>query len=421
MLIYFVFSIIFCDNKKEVEDITMEIAMIVLLGVTCLLLVFLCVIVIKNKKQKDSGLSKEQIEANQEIKLRITNLKEELSSSFHLDISKEIINLKNEFNQQNQNSSKTLTDFEREIKKQVEDKFLTLNETLLRRLNEINQKVDESLKGGFKSTSETYEKLITQMTMIEQAKKNIESLSTEVVSLKNVLENNQQRGRFGELALERILYSVFGDTKNVYAVQYVLKNNERPDAVIFLPEPNKMLCIDSKFPFADFRGVLEGDSKEQREQSKKGFSMALKKHITAVKSKYIIPGTTAPQAFLFIPSDAIFAYVHGEMPEAVDYARESNVVLTSPSTLQPILATTQLIRIQYERNKNIDTILKQLQKLGNDFRIFGDDWEKFSQNVDRLEKSKNDMDRKVQTIHKKFNSISDMSEYQEEKKEEITA
>lgn len=400
----------------------MEIAMIVLLGVTCVLLLFLCAVVLKNNKKKEQGLPKEQIEANQEMKLRIASLKDELSASLRLDISKEMLNLKSEFNQQNQDSSKILVDFEREIKKQVEDKFLTLNETLIRRLSEINKKVDESLEGGFKSTNETYTKLIAQMTVIEQAKKNIESLSTEVVSLKNVLENNQQRGRFGELALERILYSVFGDTKNVYAFQYVLKNNERPDAVIFLPEPNNMLCIDSKFPFADFKGVLEGDSKEQREQSKKGFNVALKKHITAVKNKYIIPGTTAPQAFLFIPSDAIFAYVHGEMPEVVDYARESNVVLTSPSTLQPILATTQLIRIQYERNKNIDMILNQLQKLGRDFRIFGDDWEKFSLKVENLEKSKNDIDRKVQTIHKKFNAISDMSEIEnhEDKKEEIT-
>lgn len=400
----------------------MEIAMIVLLGVTCVLLLFLCAVVLKNNKKKEQGLPKEQIEANQEMKLRIASLKDELSASLRLDISKEMLNLKSEFNQQNQDSSKILVDFEREIKKQVEDKFLTLNETLIRRLSEINKKVDESLEGGFKSTNETYTKLIAQMTVIEQAKKNIESLSTEVVSLKNVLENNQQRGRFGELALERILYSVFGDTKNVYAFQYVLKNNERPDAVIFLPEPNNMLCIDSKFPFADYRGVLEGEGKEQREQSKKGFSAAIKKHITAVKNKYIIPGTTAPQAFLFIPSDAIFAYVHGEMPEVVDYARESNVVLTSPSTLQPILATTQLIRIQYERNKNIDMILNQLQKLGRDFRIFGDDWEKFSLKVENLEKSKNDIDRKVQTIHKKFNAISDMSEIEnhEVKKEEIT-
>ena len=82
-----------------------------------------------------------------------------------------------------------------------------------------------SLETGFDQTNKSYKELVEQLTLIGQAKENIESLSNEVISLKNVLENNQNRGRFGELALERILFSIFGDAKEgVYAYQYNLKN-----------------------------------------------------------------------------------------------------------------------------------------------------------------------------------------------------
>lgn len=399
----------------------MEIAIIILLAVLCLLVVGSCILLLRKGKGQKEILPKAQIEANQEMKMLITQMKESISSNLHMNMQEEILRLKGEFQLQYKETSNTLADFEREIGKRMDEKFLSLHETMIKRLGEINQKVNDSIQGGFQKNSEAYEKMIAQITIIEQARQNIETLSTQVVSLKQVLENNQQRGRFGELALERILHSVFGDTQHVYDVQYTLKNQERPDAVIFLPEPNKMLCIDSKFPFVDYRGILEADTKEQREQSKKGFVLALRKHITAVKNKYIIPETTAPQALLFIPSDAIFAYVHGEMPDVVDYARESNVVLTSPSTLQPILATLQLIRVQYERNKNIDTICRQLERLGKDFRSFGTEWKKFSTNIEKLEKSREDIDNRVKLIHKKFNAISDMSEKENliDQKEEI--
>ena len=258
-------------------------------------------------------------------------------------------------------------------------------------------------------TGTIYADLVEQLTLISQAKENIESLSTEVISLKSVLENNQNRGKFGEFALERILFSIFGDAKDgVYEFQYKLKNydeNERPDAVIFLPEPNKLLCIDSKFPFADYRGIIEATSDEERETCQKGFGMAVKKHITDIANKYIIKNTTAEYALMFVPSDAVFGYINSQLINVVEYARSKNVILTSPSTLQPILATINLVKIQYERKKNIDNILKSINALSKKFTQFTNGWDQLSKTVAKLDEHRMAVDKNVRNLSEQFDKI----------------
>ena len=54
----------------------------------------------------------------------------------------------------------------------------------------------------------------------------------------------------------------------------------RADAVVFMPEPNKMICIDSKFPFQDYKRLFEAETDEEKESLKKEFAAAVKKHIT---------------------------------------------------------------------------------------------------------------------------------------------
>lgn len=387
------------------------------------LLVFL--ILKKNKieiiEEKDNSLLEKQIEGNTEIKIKIDSIIKDLQVTTNQIMSEQISLLKTEFFEQNDRNRRGLEEFERTITDRLTSKFNQLDETMNTRIKEIQERVTKSIEGGFENTSATYKDLIAQFELINQAKENIEVLSSEVVSLKNVLENNQNRGKFGEFTLERIIYSIFGDAKNgLYAFQYPLRNydeNDRPDAVIFLPEPNKILCIDSKFPFADYKGIIEAETKEQREEYKKGFGSAVKKHITDISRKYIINNETANYALLFIPSDAIFGFINAELDNVVNYAREKNVILTSPSTLQPILATVNLVRLQVERNKNIDKIIKQIGDLNKKFKRFIEGWSKLSEAVRRLETERTKLDSSVQVIDDQFQKIEKVQGFELENKD----
>ena len=139
-----------------------------------------------------------------------------------------------------------------------------MNRQIDTKLAEINKKVDEKLAEGFKGTTETMAQVRERLQAIDTAQRNIEKLSGDVVSLKQVLEGNQSRGRYGEFQLSMVLNSIFGEAPGCYEEQYTIKrvkdgDDVRADAVVFMPEPNKMICIDSKFPFQDYAKLFDAD------------------------------------------------------------------------------------------------------------------------------------------------------------------
>ena len=109
---------------------------------------------------------------------------------------------------------------------------------------------------------------------------------------------------------------------------------------------------------------------------------------------------------MFIPNDGVFAFIHHDLPEVVEYARDKRVILTSPSTLPPMLVTLNMIKIDAERAKNAKEISEQLAKLGKDFEMFGREWDTFSRQLDTATKSREKLDKRVTRISGKFDSIS---------------
>ena len=180
-------------------------------------------------------------------------------------------------------NNEKLERFQKNITESLANRFDALNKQIDDKLFEINKKVDEKLAEGFKGTAETMAQVRERLQAIDDAQKNIEALSKDVVSLRGVLEGNQSRGQYGEYQLSMVLQNVFGDTTGCYQEQYTMKkvkdgDDVRADAVVFMPEPNKMICIDSKFPFQDYQRIFETESQEEKERLTKEFGNAVKTH-----------------------------------------------------------------------------------------------------------------------------------------------
>lgn len=388
-----------------------EIISLVLLGILLILGVFLLILFMKNKNQNSSGVAPQMdLKEIGAIQNQIDNLSKEIKGYIELAVSKEMNKSYEVSNKQNEVNNEKLERFQKNITESLNTRFDALNEQIHKRLNDINQKVDEKLQEGFKGTSESMAQVRERLQAIDSAQKNIESLSKDVVSLKQVLEGNQTRGRYGEYQLSMVLNSVFGDTIGCYEEQHTFKKvvdgeKVRADAVVFMPEPNKMICIDSKFPFQDYSRLFETTDEEEIARLTKEFSASVKKHITDIKNKYIIEGQTAPEAIMFIPNDGVFAFIHHNLEETVDYARECRVILTSPSTLPSILVTINMVRIEVERAKNVKEITKQLNRLSKDFEMFGREWESFSNQLEKATTGREKLDKRVGRITNKFDAI----------------
>ena len=387
----------------------MEIVAIIISSITLLALIAFFIYVAKqNKNVKAPELDLKEIGMLQQ---QINTLSKEIKGDIELAVAKEMKELAEHDNKTNELNNEKLERFQKNISESINTRFDALNEQMVSRINDINKKVDEQLQQGFKNTTESMSQVRERLKVIDEAQKNIESLSKDVVSLKNVLENNQNRGQYGEYQLSMVLHNVFGDTIGCYKEQYTIKNAKdeenkvRADAVVFMPEPNKMICIDSKFPFATYARLFETTDESEREDLNKVFIADVKKHVTVIKNKYIIEGKTAPQAIMFIPNDGIFAYIHQNCESVVEYARQCEVILTSPSTLPAILITINMIRIEGERAKNVREITNQLVKLGKEFGMFSKEWESFSTQLGRASNSKDKLDNRVNKINSKFEAL----------------
>ena len=235
------------------------------------------------------------------------------------EIIKELGELKN-------TTTKDLAEFKYDLSKEMLKDFTNLNEKIEIRLNQINDRVNERLEQNFEKTNKTFNSVLERLTKIDEAQKNIDDLSKDIISLQSVLTDKKTRGTFGEVNLNYILTSIFGEKRVVYDIQHKLPNDCISDACIFAPEPLGTICIDSKFPLENYERMTNKSlDKNLREQAFKLFKSDVKKHIDAIASKYIIDGITSDEAIMFLPAEAVFAELNAYHPELLKYAYERKV------------------------------------------------------------------------------------------------
>lgn len=398
----------------------MEIAILIIASL-CLVssLIFIIVLSVKQNKKEDEKKLNETLKYFGTLEAKIEQIKDSVKNDIALSLSNEMNKVLKEQKDNSEASNVKLERFQNNIQEALNKRFDALNEQVDKKFIDINKKVDDKLGEGFKTTSETIAQVRERLQAIDSAQKNIESLSKDVVSLKGVLEGNQTRGQYGEFQLSMILNSVFDGATKCYEEQYTLKKGKdengdvRADAVVFMPEPNHMICIDSKFPFQDYKKAFESETEEEKENYYKKFKNDVKKHINDISNKYIIEGKTAPEAIMFIPNDGVFAYIHQNFyDDIVQFATDKRVIITSPTTIRPILVTINMVRIEVERNKHLAEVSDELTKLGKQFGLFADEWSKFSKSIETLSNKHTDLDKRVGRITRRFSAIakSDLAE-----------
>ena len=259
---------------------------------------------------------------------------------------------------------KELSNFQLELLKTMNEEFDKTNEMLEYRLTIMNEKVNERLDQNFNKTNKTFTSILERLSKIDEAQKKIDNLSTDIVSLQSILTDKKTRGIFGEVNLNHILVSIFGENNNrIYQTQYAFPNNTIADAVIFAPKPLGTIAIDSKFPLENYRIMVDKNkSKLDRDLAEKQFKIDVKKHIDAISSKYIIPGITSSQAIMFLPAEALFAEINAYHQDIVDYANKKRIWLTSPTTLMSSLTVIQVLLKNMERDKYSKIIQQELNK-----------------------------------------------------------
>jgi DNA recombination protein RmuC len=170
------------------------------------------------------------------------------------------------------------------------------------------------------------------------------------------------RGNLGEQILYDAMSQVF--SSHQYTTQFKFKDGQIVDAVI--KTNDALIPIDSKFPMESFRFMCQAQTQEDQDRCKREFIKTVKKHISDVGKKYILPQEkTVDFAVMYIPSENVYYEIIVNNEEILDFAKQSNVLLVSPNSffhfLRVILMGLERTKIQEEAQK-IWELLKSLQQ-----------------------------------------------------------
>lgn len=212
------------------------------------------------------------------------------------------------------------------------------------RLDGMTSRLGQSISEQTKSTHDNLAKLQERLAVIDTAQSNIQSLAGQVVQLQHILSNKQTRGAFGQSRMEAIVAD--GLPHGAYEFQATLSNGSRPDCVVRMPNGAPDLVIDAKFPLESWnaiRAATEADNADGARQASQLFRRDVEVHIRAIAEKYLIQGETQDTAFMFVPSESIFAEIHENFEPLVQKAHRSRIVIVSPSLLMLSIQVIQAV------------------------------------------------------------------------------
>jgi len=242
-----------------------------------------------------------------------------------------------------------------------------LMNTLEQRLAEVQAKMTETLHGGSLRTTRSLTELQERLATMDKAQSNIEKLSSNVLSLQDILSNKQTRGAFGEIQLNDIVSKAL--PTDSYKLQATLSNGKRADCLIDLPNPPGPIVIDSKFPLEAYESLRNADNDWEMKAAVSAFKTSVKNHIKAISERYIIEGETADGALMFLPSEAVYAELHANFPELVREGFAAHVWIVSPTTCMATLNTMRAILKDARMREQAGAIRKTLRLLHRDVEM----------------------------------------------------
>jgi len=245
-----------------------------------------------------------------------------------------------------------------------------LTQSVGQRFDSLQNRVGDGLKENVKETTESLSKLNERLAVIDAAQKNLSSLTSEVLTLKDVLSNKQTRGAFGQGRMEAIIRDAL--PPNSFEFQATLKNGKRPDCVIHLPNDPRPLIIDAKFPLESITAFREAKTDDEKKLAIARVRTDVSTHLKDIAEKYIVQGETQEMAIMFVPSESIYADLHDSFDDIIQKAQRARIMITSPSLLMMAVQMLQVIVKDSRMREQAHLVQIEVGKILDDVRLLGD-------------------------------------------------
>jgi DNA recombination protein RmuC len=232
------------------------------------------------------------------------------------------------------------------------------------RLDSLQNRVGDGLKENVKETTENLSKLNERLAVIDAAQKNLTSLTSEVLTLKDVLSNKQTRGAFGQGRMEAVIRDAL--PPNSYEFQATLPGGKRPDCIIRLPNDPRPLVIDAKFPLESVTAFREAQNDEAKKLAMVRVRGDIGTHLKDIADKYIVRGVTQEIAVMFVPSESIYADLHEFFDDVIQKAQRARIMIVSPSLLMMAVQMLQVIVRDSQMREQAHLVQMEVGKILDD-------------------------------------------------------
>lgn len=292
------------------------------------------------------------------------------------------------------------------VAEQLQAQERELSRKLEERLADVTRRVGEGLEKSSKTTENSLADLKQRLAVIDAAQKNITELSSQVVGLQDILANKQARGAFGEIQLNDLVSQAL--PPSAYAFQATVGGNRRVDCLLTLPNPPGPIAIDAKFPLEHYQVLRQAASDTEREAARKALGQAIGVHVKAIAERYIVPGETAESALMFLPSEAVYAELHANLPAVVQDAFRRKVWIVSPTTLMATLNTVRAVLKDASMREQAHVIQAEVTTLLKDVDRLDDRVGKLQNHFGQAEKDIRDIRISTDKITKRGERIQEI-------------
>lgn len=251
----------------------------------------------------------------------------------------------------------TLTEWLKSMQVSIENTNKALNDAMRGQTSDVSKLLSTNSK-------QLNDRLDTAARVIGDLKQNLGEMSEVgkgIRSLQEFLQSPKLRGNIGEQVLTDMIGQTF--PKNSFHLQYQFRSGVKVDAV--LKTDAGLLCVDSKFPMENFTRMHKGETEAIRNTAKRDFLSDVKKHVSDISKKYILPEEgTMDFALMYVPSESVY-YEIANMNDLMDYARRLRVYPVSPNTLyahlQVLLLSFQGKELE-QKSRHVFQLLRGIQK-----------------------------------------------------------
>jgi len=276
-------------------------------------------------------------------------------------------------------------------KQNVFDEKIKTNEQYLQNkqdiIKELIEKIDQRINESQKKLEHTEKERISEFSnlkaILEEHKAVTKNLKTSTEDLKNVLSNNQLRGRYGEEVAENLL-KVAGFVKGLnYDGNLSQETNaNRPDFTIYLPNKNK-INIDVKFPYQSLVKYQEIEDKLEKKKYFAQFKTDVKQKIKQVTSRdYINPEEkTLDFVILFVPNEMIFSIICEKMHDVIDEANRKKVAIVGPISFVTFLRIIHQSYDNFKIQEDLQRVIGLIGKFKQEFSKYNIEFDKLGNKI----------------------------------------